>query len=1169
MTKKNIVRNATRWVGLAAAVFTAAPTFAIESLPLSGTEKHPVILLELGKNPAFATNANEHVLVSRGQIVDQHGVDSVAEADESVNLVHKGNADFGATLRFALTADPIEGPYTFWARWQQGGDPGYCSQDYKILAGADGDALEERGVLRMTNDYPWKYTWVNAQTAISLKSSDRVVQIVNAGRGSDAKMFDAFLLVPGTPPVPDATPKSGAITVQTSAAALALLPELPVIGSAEKPQTLLLPGAAPLPSTAIDNALFAVAGCTVSAHEGDRGVVVGDNDVQSLRAGTGPWSIALRFKLPEKHPEGVFTFWAYWRQGGDPNVSEQTFEVWAGADETKLESRGRSRLRPNGWTSTWRDGGKVTIKGDDRFVEIRNLGGGQTAKIFQAFLLGGTKPPPPPIEMPVAGTAESPVLALGFGKTPFDRLESSPTVSVSQGVLVDKPGADAGNANGSVATIVHKGLGEWGATFQFEIAENVKPGYYGFHVRYMCGGEVSQVRQTFTVKAGPDAASLGDRGTFQTVNKTPFQHQWISGSGTMALLPGDRIIQIANTGKAHDAKVFSGFALDLKDALPVWFSAEHAKRRSSFFSLARRVDPAQETLYVLDGEGPDDILFQGLSQGALSDFYATTHVAYMLGEAAEATAKQINLTERPAAVLVNSDRRILGVLSRPETTEQVVGFLEGRGKGGFMPPSPAISADPRPLKNGVPKSWLLATGWPGRCGVGHWGLDAEALQRPNPGDIFGYGFYTAGFRSGAWEVHAAGADGATTILGSLPESYAWGKSTSYAVAYLHADAPTTALLHFHHSGIQSAVFLEGRRQATAPDRAPPFILKSRAAATSEKVVDRPGQETHDDIGVPQSAEAPQVATLKIQKGWNCLVLKMVHAQDKGDQVLFAASLTNPDGVPIDRITSQPSDPTVDAGLAHIAAGLWPLLTLDNVPGNLPRPGEPLTLTADLRIPEQPRVPRTSFMKRYLPELFLPVEGTLRVRMTDYDGKEIKTVEAAGVFPGVVKLDLGAAPAPGYYSLIPELIGKDGRLIRRFHSDGFSVVLGNAAQKERVDRKKLMNSYYYAFNDWDTLAPWLERTGMLKNIGSTPGVSGNGIADKWADATERGIVLCADFAGDSNWMNNSDKDMRAVIDVAASHTRLFKSVNEIDGRWGGEEGVGWHAVRLKSRTARPY
>lgn len=933
--------------------------------------------------------------------------------------------------------------------------------------------------------------------------------------------------------------------------------DLPVQGTVAKPQLLLLLGNAP-GAPAAEGSLVTVTGGSVVAHEGDRTPVVNADEVQSLRAGEGKWAISFRFALPPSHPSGTFTFWARWKQGGDPNTSDQSFELWAGPDATSLEKRGVSKLKPGGWNYAWRDGARVTLKPEDRVVEVRDSGNGQSAKMFSAFMLGGPKPP---VELPVNGTAENPVVALGFGKLPLGRSMAEPVAEtlLFNGSVTAGEGAEKASVGGEMANVFHKGFGEWGAVFQFELDRPVPPGFYSFHARYMSGGEVSQVRQSFTVRAGPNAATLGERGTFQTLNRTPFKQQWLAGNGTVALLPGDKIIQIVNRGRAHDAKLFHGFALAREGVLPPWLTAEKGARRAPFFTiLGRKVAAPEKSLYLVDGPGDGDAaLFAGLTQEVVKPWFDTATVQYLLGAEAEKMIQTLNLPATPAAVVVDANRKLLGVLTAPKDAAQVAQFLAAPSHVGVIPthPEPPAAAPASLRKDGAPAQWLVGVDWPGQNGVGRWGLDAEAMQRPNPGDLIAYGYYTAGNRRGEWSERPVDNNGTCVLTEKLADSYAWGKATNYAVVYLQAERPVTVTLHFQHTGIKSALYLDGVEQLLTADPAAPFQLGNRpAGATGQEIVaERIGQEIHDDVTVAAAAEPARAASLRLAPGWHCLVAKLVHGQDKGERVLFAGKFTAADSQELGGIRTQASDPTVPQGMARAAAGLWPSLTLKEIPGNLPRPGEPLTLVADLRV-------TPSFLAKWCPEVFLPINAVLRVRLADYDGKEIKTVEAKGSFPAVMELDLGPAPGPGYYSLTPELVTTDGRLIHRFYPDGFSVVLGNAAQKERVEKKELMNSWYYAFNDWDSFAPWLERTGMFKNVGSTPGLSGTDIPAKWADAKKRGIVLFADFAGDSDWMNNDPKNAEGVVALAPKYTRWFKGINEVDGRFGGDEGVAWHVSR---------
>ncbi len=1127
-----------------------APAGAAEApLPVEGSADKPLVLLQA---EASAGPERAGVVALPGEVVAKEGVDFVAVEKEQVVAAHKGQGNWGVSFRYTLGGNVAPGEYTFWARWMQGGEPSVSAQKFVVLAGASADALEERGSFQITNDWPWKHQWVMAKT-LELKAGDAVVEVRNSGRGQDAKAFDAFLLSPGKAAAPAPVKAVGDVTKADATGQRTPL-ELPIKPTDTYPLILLQLGSLP-PLDASTAGATAVYAGDVADHEGDRAIEVGREEVTSQRAGSGAWRTNFRFDLPEGHPAGKLTFWARWKQGGDPNVSKQRFEVFAGADEATLDKRGSMELTPAGWNYTWATGSEITIKPEDRVLEVRNSGNGDTAKIFNTFILGGPKPPPPAVELPMKPSAEKPVAVLGFGKVPLNIREPGPGVIIHRGKMTARPGSEAGDANGEAALVIHKGFGEWGATFLFDVSSNpIPPGFYNFNARYMTGGEASQVKQTFVVKAGPDPQSLAVRGTFSTTNRVAFKQQWVADQGMVTIFPGDKFIQIENSGKADGAKVFSAFALGQQQAMPAWLTAEQAAARTTFLARTKTVARPQQTLYVVDGpDAGGDVLFAGLAADSAKEFFESSKVNYLIGDAAEQMARKLNLPSTPAAVIVNTDRRVLGVLAKPSDASAVTQFLQNPEKAGMIPAHPEVEAPAaQPLVSGSPAQWLIGTGWPGQNGVARWGIDAEATQRPNPGDLIAYSYYTSGDRSGHWEARPAGENGVCVLVDRLPESYAWGKATNYAVVYLKADAPVEAQLRLQHSGMRSSVFLDGSEASLQNDPAPIHAMIRRDKPVQEGPVERGGQEIHTDVAVPASAEAPRIAPLKLTGQWQCLVIKMVQGQAKNDRVLFSALLTGADGKPLTNVQTTSADPTVPLAQAATAAGLWPTLKLENIPGNLPHPGEPLTLVADMRV-------TPSFLSKWSPEVFLPVNATLRVRMSDYDGKEIKVFETRGSFPGVAKIDLGPAPAPGFYSLTAEMVKDDGQLIHRFYPDGFSVVLGNAAQKERVDKKELMNSWYYAFDDWETLAPWLERTGMLKNVGSFPG-GGPKARERWEDAKKRGIIAFADFAGDSAWMNNSEKDAKAVVETAAPYTRYFKSINEVDGRFGGDEGVSWNVSR---------
>ncbi|HBC88724.1 MAG TPA: hypothetical protein DCZ94_17420, partial [Lentisphaeria bacterium] len=487
--------------------------------------------------------------------------------------------------------------------------------------------------------------------------------------------------------------------------------DLPVSGTKEKPVILLQLGSEKQNSK--DS--LVICGGGIVSNEGAESASTAKNEVSVLKKGFGKFSAVFRFNLPEGHPSGDFTFWAHWKQGGDQKACIQTFEVWAGADETKLEMRNSQNLKSNGWNYIWADGKNLTLKPEDRILEVRNSGKGNDAKIFNAFILGGPRPLEP---IPVVGTKEKPVVVLGFGKEPLRKPGDDPSVLAYIGKIVSSEGADGANIGASDANVMKKGFGSWGAVFQFDLQTAVPAGFYNFNARYKSGGEASQVRQTFVIKAGPDVENLGERGVFQTVNRSPWQYEWVKGSGTFEIFPGDKVIQIANSGKADGAKTFNAFVLGMENTLPEWMTAEQGMLRGKFLSRGKNVEKFDRTLYLIDGKGNGDkILFEGLCQDSQKSWYEVTPIRYLLGAEAESMAKDLNLPGLPSAVIVNNDCKVIGVLNKPDSVEKVSQFMTDPENAGVIP-SYQEQKQPEPVElvDGSPKQWLIASGWPGRCG---------------------------------------------------------------------------------------------------------------------------------------------------------------------------------------------------------------------------------------------------------------------------------------------------------------------------------------------------------------------------------------------------------------------------------------------------------------------
>jgi len=947
-------------------------------------------------------------------------------------------------------------------------------------------------------------------------------------------------------------------TVQAALIALAglsvanadVLAGLPIKASAERPALLLELGSEP-PSVGVDDKTTRVFAGVVHGHEGDASIQTDKDEISSLHPGFGSWKLSFRFNVKPGLPAKPYTFWARWRQGGDPKVCVQSFEVWAGPDPSRLELRATLPMKPKGWDYAWIAAeSPVNLKIDDAIIEVRDNGAGHDAKVFDAFLLA-----PPLSALPATGTADRPLVLLDLGNAPvFGAAEKDPALHVQPGTVTAGPGAESVLTEKDEVQVFHQGFGSWGANFRFELGPAMAPGQYRFFARYKSGGEVAQVSQNFTVKAGAKPDELATRADFSLTNTTPWEYQWLQAAATITVLPGDRWLEINNTGKADGAKVFDAFLLKLETPLGDWMNAAQAQARNRFLALTKTLPAANRRLTVLDGKGgKGKILFRGLASDAARPSYEKLPVSYLIGPEAEALARSLNLPALPAALMTDDHYGILGVLTKPKSEDQVPRFLADPGKAGMMPTPAAVVADAaKPLKSGVPEAWLVGGLQDGLAGVSIVGLDSEPVLRPNPGQPY-LSLQMMGGEMRTWRVAATQANGIADIEASTQHSYGWSRGSGYAQLYLHADQPTRVLLHLKQSGIKSAAWLDGRSFALTNDPNPPagFSSSGEQLKTLLKGLTTEGLVA---TALPDRTEAPQAATLNLSQGWHSLLIKLVMQHDQGQRFYFAGLFTDPAGRPLDTIKSQLTDPGADLALNGIAAKLRPLIYID-APANLPHPGDPLKLRVDMRW-------HSILEETSLPAPLPRFQAKLRLRLVDYSGNQIAVREIAGLFPGQVKVDFGKAAKSGYYAVYPSLHTSDGKLIMNYPADGFSVVRGAAEQKKRLDKKKLWNNDYYALADGDKsfmqeggYFAWLGRMGIYKSYGSYPGFEAQYLA-KWKRAKQLGLVLFADSSGDSNWLNDNQADGQNFINAAAAFTRFFKSTNEIDIRREAE----WQKLR---------
>ncbi|MGZ4969462.1 MAG: hypothetical protein ACXV7H_08045 [Methylobacter sp.] len=687
---------------------------------------------------------------------------------------------------------------------------------------------------------------------------------------------------------------------------------LPIRSTADRPALLLELGSEAPPFSADGNTTRVFTG-VVEGHEGDASIRQDKDDISSLHPGFGNWKVSFRFNVKPGLPAKPYTFWARWRQGGDPNVCVQTFEVWAGPDPSRLELRATLSMKPKGWEYAWiAADSPVNLKADDAVMEVRNSGAGHDAKVFDAFLLAS-----PLSALPTEGNADRPLVLLDLGSAPaFSTAEKDPALQVQFGAATAGPGAESVLSEKDEVQVFHQGFGNWGASFRFELNPAIAPGQYRFYARYKSGGEVSQVSQHFTVKAGSKPNELAARGEFVLTNTTPWEYQWLQAPATVTVLPGDRWLEINNSGKADGAKVFDAFLLKLETPLGGWMNAADAQARNRFLALTKTIPDANRHLTVLDGNGGKDaFLFQGLASDAARAGYQNLSVSYLAGPEAEALGRSLNLQSLPAALMTDDRYSILGVLIQPGSEQQVVKFLADPGKIGMMPTPSAVSGESaKPLKGGIPESWLVGGLEDGLAGLSVFGLDSETVMRPNPGQPY-LSLQMMGGEMRTWRVEPTQADGVTEIEADTKHSYGWSRGSGYAQLYLYVDQPTQAQLHLKQSGIRTFGWLDGQPFNFADDPNPSAGFSSSAGEQIKKLLH--GLTTEGLVATALSVrpEAPQLATLNLSPGWHSLLVKLVMQHDQGQRFYFAGLFTDPAGKPLDAIKTQLNDP--DADLAEI------------------------------------------------------------------------------------------------------------------------------------------------------------------------------------------------------------------------------------------------------------
>lgn len=461
---------------------------------------------------------------------------------------------------------------------------------------------------------------------------------------------------------------------------------------------------------------------------------------------------------------------------------------------------------------------------------------------------------------------------------------------------------------------------------------------------------------------------------------------------------------------------------------------------------------------------------------------------------------------------------------------------------------PATQSEARPLREGYPAAWLVGGIMDGKAGLSLYGLDTERITRANPGQP-----YASVLMSGAlirqWVPIPSAEGGAVLILAHTDHSYGWSYGTGYAQLYMHNEQPRQLVLHLVHTGVRTGAWLNGEPcvlQADDGAAAPSLPPDWQAGPPGDRLA---GLTAEGLVATARGApvEGARRVTLDLPAGWSCLLLKFVMQLPAGKKFGFAARFCEIDGRSADGLITQVSDPQAALDIARRARIFRPLIHVE-APGNLPTPGERLVVRVALDwhpLREEPRRPQPAE----------PFQARLCLRLTDYDGRELATREVVGEWPATVSVDFGPCPPAGYYALYPSLRTLEGQRICDYWADGFTVVNGTAAQRERVHAKKVWNNDYYAMQSGDVgfaqrggFNAWLARSGILRNIGSSVSF-GREEAQAWRESAAAGLTFFGDTGRDSPDANRVDAEAWAYCQGVGAFTRYFKATNEIDIRHG--------------------
>jgi len=163
----------------------------LEPLPVTGTAEKPVIILEAEALPE-GVPADPSAITYGGKVLSHDG-ESCTTKDSSVIVVKKGYTATRILISYTIDPKLKPGTYRVWTSLQTGSKG---AQSFTIKAGESPDKLVDRAAFNQTIEAAWKPAWRKTDGALTILPTDSTLTIEISGPTTQAKVLDAFLLVP-------------------------------------------------------------------------------------------------------------------------------------------------------------------------------------------------------------------------------------------------------------------------------------------------------------------------------------------------------------------------------------------------------------------------------------------------------------------------------------------------------------------------------------------------------------------------------------------------------------------------------------------------------------------------------------------------------------------------------------------------------------------------------------------------------------------------------------------------------------------------------------------------------------------------------------------------------------------------------------------------------------